>query len=57
MFETKNSIFINRSPQDVFSAITDPSKISDWQSMTESAEWSNGSHGVGSTMKAEINID
>jgi len=52
MFEIKNSIFINRSPQDVFNAITDPSKISDWQNMTESAEWSsNGSHGVGSTMR------
>jgi uncharacterized protein YndB with AHSA1/START domain len=52
MFETKNSIFINRPPQDVFNVITDPAKQSLWQSMTESAEWtSNGSHGVGSTMK------
>lgn len=54
MFETNNSIFINRPPQDVFNAITDPAKLSLWQSMTEKAEWSsNGSHGVGSTMKVE----
>jgi uncharacterized protein YndB with AHSA1/START domain len=52
MFETTNSIFINRPPQDVFNVITDPAKISLWQSMTESAEWSsNGSHGVGSTQR------
>jgi uncharacterized protein YndB with AHSA1/START domain len=52
MFETNNSIFINRPPQDVFDAIIDPDKIALWQSMTESAEWtSNGSHGVGTKMK------
>lgn len=51
MFETKNSIFINRPPQDVFSAITDPAKLSMWQTMTETAELSsNGDLGVGSTM-------
>jgi uncharacterized protein YndB with AHSA1/START domain len=53
MFETRNSIFIDRPPQDVFNAITDPAKLSRWQNMTESAEWSsNGSSGVGSTMRA-----
>jgi uncharacterized protein YndB with AHSA1/START domain len=52
MFETKTSIFINRPPQDVFNAITDPDKQSRWQNMTQTAEWtSNGSVGVGSTMK------
>ena len=52
MFEIKNSIFINRPPQDVFNAILDPAKQSLWQSMVESAEWtSNGSHGVGSSQK------
>jgi carbon monoxide dehydrogenase subunit G len=52
MFETENSIFINRPPQDVFNIITDPAKQSLWQSMTELAEWStNGSHGVGSTQR------
>ncbi len=52
MFETKNSIFINRAPQDVFNATIDPAKQSLWQSMTESAHWSsNGSPGVGSTQK------
>ena len=52
MFETKNSIFINRPPQDVFNAITDPAKLALWQSMTETAELtSNGSVGVGSTMR------
>lgn len=52
MFETRNSIFINRPPQDVFNVSTDPAKISHWQSMVESAEWiTNGSHGVGSTQR------
>ena len=51
MFETKSSIFINRPPQDVFEAITDPDKIPVWQSMTETVESSsNGLIGVGSTM-------
>ena len=54
MFETKNSIFINRPPQDVFNIITDPAKQSLWQNMPERAEWSStGSHGVGSTMSVE----
>jgi uncharacterized protein YndB with AHSA1/START domain len=54
MFEAKNSIFIKRTPQDVFSVITDPAKISHWQNLTEKAEWSsNGSHGVGSTYSVE----
>lgn len=52
MFETSNSIFINRPAQDVFNAITDSAKQSLWQSMTEKVEWtSNGSHGVGSTQR------
>jgi uncharacterized protein YndB with AHSA1/START domain len=52
MFETSNTIYINRLPQDVFNAITDPAKLSLWQSMTKTAEWSsNGSHDVGSTMR------
>jgi uncharacterized protein YndB with AHSA1/START domain len=51
MFETKNSILINRPPQDVFNAITDPAKLSMWQSMTETVNLSsNGDLGVGSTM-------
>lgn len=52
MFETKNSIYIKRSPQDVFDVITDPDKISLWQNLAESVEWdSNGSPGVGSNLK------
>lgn len=52
MFETSNSIFIDRPPQDVFNIITDPAKITFWQNLTESAEWTtNGSPDVGSTMK------
>lgn len=52
MFEIKNSILINRPPQDVFNILTDPAKLSRWQSTVETAEWSsNGTHGVGSTMK------
>jgi uncharacterized protein YndB with AHSA1/START domain len=52
MFETNNTIFINRPPQDVFNVLIDPDKLSLFQNMTETAEWtSNGSPGVGSTMK------
>lgn len=52
MFQTSNSIIINRPPQEVFDALTDPDKLTLWQSMTESVEFSsNGDVGVGSTMK------
>ncbi len=52
MFQTNNSIIINRPPQEVFEALTDPDKLTLWQSMTESVEVSsNGDVGVGSTMK------
>jgi carbon monoxide dehydrogenase subunit G len=52
MFETNNTIFINRPPQDVFNVLIDPDKQSLFQNMTEAAEWtSNGSPGMGSTMK------
>ena len=51
MFEIENSVLINRPPQDVFDAITDPDKQPLWQSLTETAAWSsNGDHGVGSTL-------
>jgi len=52
MSEFENSVYIERSPQDVFDIITDPAKASQWQATTESAEWtSKGSNGVGSTWK------
>lgn len=52
MFQTNNSIMINRPPQEVFDAITNPEKVALWQNMTDSVEFpSNGDVGVGSTMK------
>ena len=52
MFQTSNSIFINRNPQDVFNVIIDPAKQSAWQNMADSAAWTtDGSPGVGSAMK------
>jgi uncharacterized protein YndB with AHSA1/START domain len=52
MFQTNNSIIINRPPQEVFDALTNPDKLALWQSMTESVEISsNGDIGVGSSMK------
>jgi uncharacterized protein YndB with AHSA1/START domain len=46
------SLFINRSPQDVFDFLTDPANLSKWNSVMESAEWtSSGVPGVGSTYK------
>lgn len=53
MNEFENSIIINRPPQEVFNAIVDFDKQPLWQSMLQSVELtSNGSIGVGSTMKA-----
>jgi carbon monoxide dehydrogenase subunit G len=54
VIEFEKSIIINRSPQDVFDFITDPSKHSLWQSSIESAEWtSDGPVGTGSTQKTQ----
>jgi carbon monoxide dehydrogenase subunit G len=43
------SVFINRSPQDVFDFMTNPANFAQWQSGTKSAKWaSEGPVGVGS---------
>ena len=43
--------FINRPPQEVFDFVTNPANFSQWQSGTESAEWSSeGPVGPGSTV-------
>jgi carbon monoxide dehydrogenase subunit G len=55
MFEFEESVFIQRSPQEVFDVITDPAKSVQWQSSTESGEWtSEAPFGVGSTWKTKI---
>jgi uncharacterized protein YndB with AHSA1/START domain len=47
------SVFINRSPQDVFNFLSDPAIKPKWMPMLESAEWtSSGEPGVGSTVRA-----
>jgi uncharacterized protein YndB with AHSA1/START domain len=47
------SVFINRSPQDVFDFLSDPAIKHKWMPMLESAAWtSSGEPGVGSTMGA-----
>jgi carbon monoxide dehydrogenase subunit G len=53
MYEIEKSIFIKRSLQEVFDAITDPTKAAQWQSFIDSADWtSEGPVGVGSTWKS-----
>jgi len=57
MYKFANSIFINRPVQEVFDFVTNPANNAQWQSGTESAEWtSDGPPGVGSTIKAVANL-
>ena len=52
MYKFENSVFIQRSQQEVFDVLTDIPKAAQWQSYTDSAEWtSSGPAGVGSTFK------
>ena len=52
MYTFESSIFINRPPQDVFDFMNNPANSPQWQSGTQSAEWtSDGPPGVGSTFK------
>jgi carbon monoxide dehydrogenase subunit G len=53
MGEFTISIFINRSPEDVFDFLSNPANLSKWNSSFESAEWaSSGAPGAGSTYRA-----
>ena len=53
MYEFKKSVFIQRTPQDVFDVITDPANAAQWQSFIDSAGWtSNSPVGIGSTFKS-----
>ena len=52
MYKLDHSVFINRSPQEVFDYLADPANTVQWQSGTESAEWiSDGPPGIGSVYK------
>ena len=52
MYTFEKSIFTNRPPQEVFDFVTNPANHAQWQSGTESAEWtSDGPPGVGSTFE------
>jgi carbon monoxide dehydrogenase subunit G len=52
MYQFNKSVFIKRSPQEVFDVLTDPPKSAQWQSYIDSAEWtSSDPAGVGSTFK------
>ena len=53
MYKFEKSVFIKRSPKDVFDFLNTPSNTVQWQSGSQYAEWtSNDSVGVGSTFKA-----
>ncbi len=55
MFMFENSIFINRPQQEVWDFYSNPANNTQWQSSTESAEWtSEGPPGVGSTARAVV---
>jgi carbon monoxide dehydrogenase subunit G len=50
--------FINRPLQEVFDFATNPANFAQWQSGTESAEWSSeGPVGVGSTVHLDLNVE
>jgi carbon monoxide dehydrogenase subunit G len=52
MISVEQSIFINRSPEDVLAFVSDPTNITSWQVDAVSAEsTSEGPPGVGSTMR------
>jgi carbon monoxide dehydrogenase subunit G len=55
MYKFESSVFINRTPQEVFDFISDPANNAKFQSSTESAEWvTEGPPGVGSIFKTKV---
>lgn len=53
MITVEASIFINRPQQEVFDFVSNSTNYAQWQSNTQSAEWtSDGPPGIGSTFKA-----
>ena len=55
MYKTRQSVSINRSPQDVFDYATDPNNDPNWLSGTQSSQWtSDPPHGVGSTRESVV---
>ena len=57
MYTFEKSIFINRPQQEVFDFVTNPANATQWESSTESAEWTtDGRPGVGSTIEVVIKM-
>ena len=55
MYQLQTSVFINRSPQDVFDFLSNPTNVPKWQTTIELAEWtSTGKPSIGSTYKQVI---
>ena len=53
MFNFEHSIWINRTPQEVFDYLSEPNNDPEWRRSAVSAEWiSDPPHGVGSTYKS-----
>ena len=53
MFNFEQSIWINRTPEEVFDYLSEPTNDAEWRGSSLSAEWiSDSPHGVGSTYKS-----
>lgn len=51
MIKFENSVFIKRSPQDVFAYVTSPNNAPQWMAGVQDAGWTSDDHGIGSTWK------
>ncbi len=57
MGEFTISVFINRSPEDVFDFLSNPANLSKWSSAFESAEWAtSGAPSAGSTYRVSAKM-
>ncbi|UCG24358.1 MAG: SRPBCC family protein [Chloroflexota bacterium] len=57
MYQFEYSIFINRSPEDVFAFVTDPDNLAKWQGGRETFQWiTEDPPGVGSRYRVHASI-
>jgi carbon monoxide dehydrogenase subunit G len=57
MYKFTKSVFVNRSPQDVFDFLSNPANLSTWQPTIESAKWTaTGMPGIKSTYSVLVKM-